>query len=126
MEYVFLLQVFKYIVFILMFLLLCNCQHMMHNISTALAIHMSASVAKCVVRQCTSLTHCAVCSQPACITVGRHIGSGTNRQLPREPYNIPRKVPETVIKRNFTFTLLVIFSLDYNIICSTKLLLVLL
>ena len=85
MEYVFLLQVFKYIVFILMFLLLYNCQHMMHNISTALAIHMSAFVAQCVVRQCTSLTHCVTCLRPACVTVGRHIGSGATRQLPREP-----------------------------------------
>ena len=41
---------------------------------------------------------------PACVIVGRHIGSGAARQLPREPQNIPRKIPEMAIKRNSYFT----------------------
>ena len=33
----------------------------------------------------TSLMHCFACLRPACLIVGRHIGSGTARWLPQEP-----------------------------------------
>ena len=61
----------------------------------------------------TSLTHCIGYLCPTCVIVGRQIGSGAARQLPREPWNIPSKIPEMAIKRNFTllyfFILLVLW-----------------
>ena len=59
-------------------------------------------MAQCVAHRCEPVsTHCVACSYPACVIVGRHIGSGTARQLPQEQ-NTPRKIPEMAIKRNFT------------------------
>ena len=56
----------------------------------------------CSASSWTSLTHSIMCSRPACVIVGRHIASGTAPQLLHEPYNIPRRIPEMAIKRNFT------------------------
>ena len=50
----------------------------------------------------TRLMHCAACSRPACVIMGRHIGSGIGRWLPWEPSNIPRQIQEMEIKRTFT------------------------
>ena len=50
----------------------------------------------------TSLTHCVACLRPTYVIVGRHIGSGTARQLLRESSNFPRKILEMAIKRTFT------------------------
>ena len=56
----------------------------------------------------TSLMHWVACLRPACVIVGRHIGLGAAQWLPREPSNIPRKIPEMVIKWNhFYFVLLI-------------------
>ena len=49
----------------------------------------------------TRLTHCVGCLHPACVMVGTHIGSGATCELLRERQNIPRKIPEMAIKRNF-------------------------
>ena len=42
----------------------------------------------------TCLMHWVACSRPACVLVGRHIGSGAAQWLLREPSKIPRKIPE--------------------------------
>ena len=49
------------------------------------------------------LTCWVTCSCPACVIVGRQIGSGAAWRLPWDPSNIPRQIPEIAIKRNFTF-----------------------
>ena len=46
--------------------------------------------------------HCVACSCPAGVIVGRHTGSRAAQWLPWEPSNIPRRIPEMAIKRNFT------------------------
>ena len=62
----------------------------------------------------TSLVHCITCSRPACVIVGRHIGSGAALWLEWEPSNIPRQIPEVAIKRDYTFN----FTLKKKINCG--------
>ena len=84
-----------------------------HNIHL-ICIHLSASMVMRNASACTRLMHWVACSCPACVIVGRHIGSGAAQWLPREPSNIPGEIPEMAMKRKFLFTLLYFTLLIYN------------
>ena len=45
--------------------------------------------------------HWVACLRPACVIVGRHIGSGAAQWLLWEPLNIPKEIPEMAIQRKF-------------------------
>ena len=51
----------------------------------------------------TRLMHWVACSHPACVIVGRHIGSGPTRWLPWKPSIIPRQFPEMAIDRTLLY-----------------------
>ena len=60
---------------------------------------ISASVVQYIAHQHKPrLMHWVVCLHPACVRVGKHIGSGW---LPWEPSNIARQISRMAIKRSF-------------------------
>ena len=68
----------------------------------------------------TWLIHWVLCSGPACVIVGRHIGSGAARWLPWEPSNIPRQIPEMSIKRTLGYFTFDIYGLTYLLLSPPR------